>query len=109
MFMPRDTGAQHYFAVPLVKAWEIFKEAYANTSGLCRIVRGPVMSVSPGKIQITGVTEIFDEKVIVLLFLQARDTKWTSKPFLARYDEEALWLNDLRPAFGKKNSFSKRH
>jgi len=24
MFMPRDTGAQHYFAVPLVRAWEIF-------------------------------------------------------------------------------------
>jgi L-lysine 2,3-aminomutase len=105
MFMPRDTGAQHYFAVPLVKAWEIFKDAYANTSGLCRTVRGPIMSASPGKIQITGVTEIFDEKLIVLLFLQARDTKWTRKPFLAKYNEKALWLNDLKPAFGKKEFF----
>ena len=105
MFMPRDTGAQHYFALPLVKAWEIFKEAYANTSGLCRTVRGPIMSASPGKIQIAGVTEIFDEKVIVLTFLQARDTEWTRKPFLAKYNEDALWLNDLRPAFGKKEFF----
>jgi L-lysine 2,3-aminomutase len=105
MFMPRDTGAQHYFAVPLVKAWEIFKDAYANTSGLCRTVRGPIMSASPGKIQITGVTEIFDENVMVLLFLQARDTKWTRKPFLAKYNEDALWLDDLRPAFGKKEFF----
>jgi L-lysine 2,3-aminomutase len=105
MFMPRDTGAQHYFAVPLIKAWEIFKDAYANTSGLCRTVRGPIMSASPGKIQITGVAEIFDEKVIVLLFLQARDTKWTRKPFLAKYNEDALWLDDLSPAFGKKEFF----
>ncbi len=105
MFIPRDTGARHYFAVPLVKAWEIFKDAYANTSGLCRTVRGPIISASPGKIQITGVTEIFDEKVIVLLFLQARDTAWTRIPFLAKYNEEALWLNDLRPAFGKKEFF----
>lgn len=105
MFMPRDTGAQHYFAVPLVKAWEVFKNAYANTSGLCRTVRGPIMSASPGKIQITGVTEIFDEKVMVLLFLQARDTEWIRKPFLAKYNEDALWLNDLKPAFGKKEFF----
>ncbi|UCH13330.1 MAG: lysine 2,3-aminomutase [Bacteroidales bacterium] len=105
MFMPRDTGAQHYFAVPLVKAWEIYKDAYAATSGLCRTVRGPIMSTSPGKIQITGVTEIFDEKVMVLLFLQARDTKWTRKPFLAKYNEDALWLDDLKPAFGKKEFF----
>ncbi len=105
MFMPRDTGARHYFAVPLVKAWEIFRDAYANTSGLCRTVRGPIMSASPGKIQIVGVTEIFDEKVMVLIFLQARDTKWTRKPFLARYNEDALWLNDLSPAFGRKEFF----
>ena len=107
--MPRDTGAQHYFAVPLVKAWEIFKDAYANTSGLCRTVRGPIMSASPGKIQVTGVTEIFDEKVMVLLFLQARDTEWIRKPFLAKYNKDALWLDDLKPAFGKKEFYCLLH
>ena len=25
MFVARDTGAQHYFSVPLVRAWEIFR------------------------------------------------------------------------------------
>jgi L-lysine 2,3-aminomutase len=27
MFITIDTGAQHYFGVPLVRAWEIFKNA----------------------------------------------------------------------------------
>ncbi len=44
MFIARNTGAQHYFAVPLVEAWEIFRKAYQNVSGVCRTVRGPSMS-----------------------------------------------------------------
>ncbi len=34
MFMPRDTGAQHYFAVSLVEAWNIFRNAYQKVSGV---------------------------------------------------------------------------
>ncbi len=105
MFIPRDTGAQNFFALPLVRTWEIFREAYSNVSGLCRTVRGPSMSTSPGKIQIAGVTEIFDEKVIMLNFLQARDPKWTGKPFLAKYNDKAIWIDDLKPAFGEKDFF----
>ena len=30
MFVVRDTGAQHYFGVPLVRAANIFKEAYSK-------------------------------------------------------------------------------
>ncbi len=26
---------------------------------------------------------------------------WVHRPFLAKYDENATWLNDLQPAFGK--------
>jgi L-lysine 2,3-aminomutase len=58
MFIARDTGAQHYFAVPLVKAWEIFQAAYQQVSGVCRTVRGPSMSCTPGKVQMLGVSEI---------------------------------------------------
>ncbi|HRF24983.1 MAG TPA: hypothetical protein PLR98_12495, partial [Chitinophagaceae bacterium] len=36
MFVARDTGAQHYFKVPLVEAWEIFRKAYQQVSGVCR-------------------------------------------------------------------------
>lgn len=105
MFVPRNTGAHHYFSLPLVRAWEIFRNAYKNVSGLCRTVRGPSMSTNPGKIQILGVTEIRGEKVFGLCFLQGRDPDWVHQPFFAKYDETATWLNELKPAFDKKRFF----
>ncbi|WP_456402156.1 KamA family radical SAM protein [Persephonella sp.] len=108
MFMARDTGAQHYFGVPLIKAWEIFKDAYKNTSGLARTVKGPSMSATPGKVRILGVSELFGEKVMVLDFLQGRDPDWVGKPFFAKYDESAMWLDDLEPVEGDEFFYEKR-
>ncbi len=105
MFIPRDTGAYHYFNVSLKNAYSIFRKAIRNTGGLCRTVRGPVMSASPGKIQILGYSYINDEKVFVLSFIQARNTKWVQKPFFAQFDENASWLDDLKPAFGQSKFF----
>ena len=105
MFVARDTGAQHYFRVPLVRVWRIFREAYKRVSGLCRTVRGPSMSAYPGKVHILGVTEVHGEKVIGLRFLQGRNPDWVHRPFFAQYDEEAVWLDDLKPAFGKQKFF----
>jgi L-lysine 2,3-aminomutase len=105
MFVARDTGARHYFGVPLVRAWRIFREAYKRVSGLCRTVRGPSMSAHPGKVHVLGVTEVHGEKVINLRFLQGRNPDWVHRPFFAQYDEEAIWLDDLKPAFGKQRFF----
>jgi KamA family protein len=105
LFVARNTGAQHYFAVPLVRAWEIFREAYREVSGLCRTVRGPSMSANPGKVQVLGVTEVAGEPVIELRFIQGRNPDWVHRPFFARYDDEAIWLNELRPAFGERRFF----
>ena len=102
MFVVRDTGAQHYFGVPLVKAYEIFRTAYKQVSGLGRTVRGPSMSATPGKVQVDGISQINGKKVIVLRFLQGRNPDWVSKPFFAEYDENAIWLDDLKPAFEEK-------
>jgi hypothetical protein len=46
------------------------------------------------------VVEIGGEKLFVLHFIQCRDPEMVNKPFFARYDPEAVWLTDLRPAFG---------
>lgn len=105
MFLSRDTGAQHYFGLPLVQAWEIFRQAYQRVSGLCRTVRGPSMSADPGKVQMLGVSEINGEKVMVLRFLQGRNPDWVHQPFFAQYDEHAAWLDELRPAFGEGRFF----
>lgn len=105
MFVARDTGAQHYFAVPLVRAWEIFREAYQRVSGLCRTVRGPSMSANPGKVQLLGISEVAGEKVMQLRFIQGRNPDWVHRPFFAKFDDQATWLNELKPAFGEARFF----
>jgi KamA family protein len=105
MFMARDTGAQDYFAVPLAKAFEIFRVAYCSVSGLARTVRGPSMSTTPGKIQIVGIATIKGEKVFVLNFIQARKNEWVEEPFFAKYDENAIWFDELLPAFDETSFF----
>ena len=105
MFIARDTGAQDYFSVPLVRAWEIFREAYASVSGICRTVRGPSMSADPGKVEVLGVTEVMRRKVLMLRMIQGRNPDWAMRPFFAEYDDEAVWLSDLVPAFGEERFF----
>jgi len=102
MFVVRDTGAQHYFGVPLVRAYEIFREAYKKVSGMGRTVRGPSMSATPGKVLVDGTPTINGKKVISLRFIQGRIPDWVQKPFYAEYDEKAIWLDDLKPAFEEK-------
>lgn len=102
MFLARDTGAQDYFAITLEHAWHIFRDAYQQVSGICRTVRGPSMSAGPGKVQILGLNEIHGEKVFTLRFLQGRIADWVHKPFFAKYNPDAIWLDDLKPAFDKK-------
>jgi len=100
MFIVRDTGAQHFYGISLKRAWEIFREAYQHTSGLSRTVRGPSMSADAGKVQVLGVQKVEGKEVFVLRMLQGRNPDWVHRPFFASYDEDAIWLDDLRPAFG---------
>jgi KamA family protein len=105
MFVARDTGAQHYFGLPLVRTWEIFRRAYSRVSGLARTVRGPSMSAGPGKVQVLGVSQVKGEQVFCLRFLQGRNPDWVQRPFFARFDPHAQWLDELQPAFGKERFF----
>ena len=105
MFVERDTGPQDYFAVPLAAACEIFSEAYRQVAGLCRTVRGPSMSATPGKVCVDGVTEVSGQKVFVLHMIQARDPGLVGRPFFAHYDPSATWVTDLGPAFAARFPF----
>ena len=105
MFVERDTGPCAYFEVPLAEAWEIFRDAYSRVSGLGRTVRGPVMSAKPGKVQVDGVTRIAGERVMQLSFLQGRNPDWVRRPFFAKFNPSATWLDDLEPAFGESRFF----
>ncbi len=105
MFVERDTGAKQYFEVPLVRCWEVFRQAVQQVSGLARTVRGPSMSATPGKVEVLGVQEVAGEKVFVLRFLQGRDPDWVGRPFFAKFDPQATWLDGLEPAFGEDAFF----
>ena len=99
MFIARETGSKDYFAVTLEEAWNIYRDAYSQVSGVCRTVRGPSMSAAPGKVQVLGISKIKNQKVFVLNFIQGKDPNWVGIPFFAKYDPKALWLDDLTPAF----------
>jgi hypothetical protein len=108
MFVERDTGPQDYFAVPLARGCEIFRQAYQSVSGLCRTVRGPSMSATPGKVCVDGVTEVAGVKVFVLRMIQARDPSLVGMPFFARFDPAATWLTDLVPVFADRFPYEPR-
>ncbi|QJB30487.1 lysine 2,3-aminomutase [Chitinophaga oryzae] len=105
MFVARDTGAQHHFGIPLTSAWSIYQKAVQRVSGIARTVRGPSMSAGPGKILVNGFLELEDQNAIVLSFLQGRNPDWVNRPFLAAYDDEAIWIDDLRPLPGRDEWF----
>ncbi|MCY1056646.1 lysine 2,3-aminomutase [Nannocystis sp. SCPEA4] len=105
MFIERDTGPKEYFKVPLARALQIYQDAYRQLSGLCRSVRGPSMSATPGKVLLDGVTELDNRKYFVLRMLQGRNPEWVGRLFFAEYDPDAAWLSELRPAFGALEFF----
>lgn len=105
MFIARNTGAQHYFSIPIIEAWNIFRKCYQQISGICRTVRGPSMSCLPGKVQLLGVSEIKGEKVMVFRMIQGRNPDWVARPFFAEYNPQATWYSDLKPAFGEEKFF----
>ena len=63
------------------------------------------MSATPGKVHVMGTANLNNEKVIVLRFLQGRNPDWVDIPFFAKYDENAIWLDDLKPIFDEKFFF----
>jgi L-lysine 2,3-aminomutase len=108
MFVERDTGPRRYFELPLLRAFDVFRDAFRRLTGLGRTVRGPSMSATPGKVVVDGVARIHGEDVFVLRFLQARDPSWVGRPFFAALDPHATWLDGLRPAFGEAEFFFER-
>jgi KamA family protein len=105
MFVERDTGPKGYFEVPLATAHDIFRRAFRQVSGLARTVRGPSMSATPGKVALLGTQQVGSEKVFILSFLRGRQREWVGRPFFAKFDPQATWLDQLRPAFGEKRFF----
>ena len=81
------------------------RRALDQEAGLARTVRGPSMSATPGMILLDGVATVDGERVFVLKMVQGRDPGWVNRPFFVRFDAQATWFDDLRPAFGGDQFF----
>lgn len=95
MFVERDTGPREYFEVPLRRAREVFVEAVRRLPGLARTVRGPVMSATPGKVLVGGDVDLEGQRWTTCELVQARNPELVGRPFLAQFDDQARWLDDL--------------
>ena len=107
MIIERDTGAHDYFSVPLYRAYRIFTDAYSQVSGLAKTVRGPSMSAWPGKVLLSGITGQGAERKFILKFIQARNPEIINQVFMAKFDLQATWLNDLEIESPMKDQLEK--
>jgi len=40
-----------------------------------------------------------------LRMLQGRNPDWVARPFFAKYNADAIWIDDLKPAFEESKFF----
>lgn len=92
LFQGRPTAGNDPYKVPIVRGWEIFREALRRGAGLARRARF-AMSHETGKVEIMAV----DESRIYLRYHRAKDAKLRGKFLVYKRDDEACWLDDLEP------------
>ena len=95
LFQGRPTAGNEPYEVPLVRGWEIFREALRKGSGLARRPRY-VMSHETGKAEILAV----DDRHIYLRYHRAKDAANRGRLMVYERDDQACWLDDLVPANG---------
>ena len=92
VFQCRPTAGNEPYAVPIVRGWEIFREALRHGSGLARRARY-VMSHASGKIEILAV----DDEHIYARYHRAKDAANRGSFMVFKRNDEAYWLEDLQP------------
>lgn len=101
LFQGRPTAGNEPYEVPIVRGWNIFREAICIGSGLARRVRY-VMSHETGKIEILAV----DDRHIYLRYHRAKDPNNRGRFMIYKRDDEAYWLDQLEPAGGDAVKFA---
>lgn len=95
VFQGRPTAGNDPYKVPIVRGWQIFREALRYGSGLARRARF-VMSHENGKVEILAV----DDKHIYMRYQRAKDASLRGRFLIYKRNDDAYWLDDLEPAEG---------
>lgn len=90
VFQGRPTAGNEPFEVPLVRGFEIQREAKRHVSGLAKRARF-VMSHQTGKIEICGV----DDDYIYLQYHRAHRKGDFGRMMVAERDDQAYWFDQL--------------
>jgi lysine 2,3-aminomutase len=93
VFQGRPTAGNDPYKVPIVRGWEVFREALRHGAGLARRARY-VMSHETGKIEVLAV----DERYIYLRYHRAKDAELRGRFLVYKRNDDAHWLDDLEPA-----------
>ncbi len=93
LFQGRPTAGNEPYEIPIVRGWNIFREALRLGSGLARRAKY-VMSHETGKIEILAV----DDQHIYLRYHRAKDAANRGRFMIYRRDDDAYWLDHLEPA-----------
>ncbi len=93
VFQTRPTIGNKPYTVPIVEAYFKIEEAKKRCSGLAKRIKY-VMSHSSGKIEIVGV----DRRHIYMKYHRAKHPRDDQRFFVCYRDDEAFWLDQLKPA-----------
>ncbi len=100
IFQNRPTAGNEQYAVPIVEAYHAIEEAKRSCSGLAKRAKY-VMSHESGKLEIVGVCH----KHIYLRYHRAKYSRDESRFLVCHRDDNACWLDELRPVEGYVNEY----
>jgi KamA family protein len=102
VFQGRPTAGNESYEVPIVEAYYKIEAAKKQTSGLAKRIKF-AMSHESGKIEICGV----DHRHIYLKYHRAKHLRDEQRFVVCHRDDEAFWLDQLRPVKGYENPYYK--
>ncbi len=100
VFQGRPTEGNEPFETPIVEAYFKIEEAKKKCSGLAKRLKF-AMSHESGKVEILGV----DERHIYLKYHRAKNAEDEQRMLVCHRDDQAYWLDQLRPVSGYNNPF----
>jgi KamA family protein len=95
VFQGRPTAGNAPYEVPIVEGYFVVEQAKRRVSGLAKRARF-TMSHETGKIEIVGV----DERHIYMRYHRAKNPADEGRFMVFERDDEAFWLDQLRPVRG---------
>ena len=100
VFQGRPTAGNEPYEVPIVESYFKIEKAKRKCSGLAKRLKY-AMSHESGKVEILGV----DDRHIYLKYHRAKDAEDEQRLLVCHRDDEAYWLDQLRPVEGYTNEY----